>query len=91
MPELHDLQAALAGLDRHMAERAGSPALKSLTEQLEYLIAYAQGENDGEALAGINVGVIAARGIEDVDQELASILYRIQVNTLRAVSGSRNA
>ena len=52
--------------------------LESVAAQLNYLIDLVEGRTDDRSrLKKINLGVLAARGIEDLDSEFADILHSV--------------
>jgi 1,2-phenylacetyl-CoA epoxidase PaaB subunit len=55
-----------------------------VVQQLEYLMGVATGQtSDRSRLKDINLGLIAAREIEDRDMELADMLHRIDAEARR--------
>lgn len=69
---------ALRDTKRLKAEFPWSTPLQSVIDQLEYLIAIESGRSlDTSKLASINIGVIAAREVEDMNIEIANKLYAV--------------
>jgi hypothetical protein len=67
---------ALEGCKRVQAEYPSSRAVSSIIEQLEYPIAAESDKSaDRSRLIYINIGVPAARNMEDLDGELADLLH----------------
>jgi hypothetical protein len=85
------LEVTLLGVRAALRTRSSSRALQSIADQLEYLLAFVTGENVGSAIATINVGVLAARDVEEADLSLATALYRIQATIDRPREERRNA
>lgn len=63
--------------------------LESVIDQLEYLIAVDRGAAPGDRLSSISIGQIAARDIDEFDDELADLLHRVsaEVNRLLGEKG----
>ena len=76
MTRLDRLRGALASIQRLSGEYPWSKALQSVSVQLDYLISLEKGEiSDVSRLKDINIGVIAAREIEDMDPEVAMQIH----------------
>ncbi len=72
MTRIEVFQQALDGCRGLGQQFPDNPLLKSAQTQMQYLIDLEQGERDGGGcLSDINVGLIAVREIEGVDDDLA--------------------
>ena len=58
-------------------QNPSSRALSSIIDQLSYLINVEDGKVDGSRVKDINIGVLAAREIEDIDLGLANQLHEV--------------
>jgi hypothetical protein len=78
MTRLERFQTALDRCARLLAQYPQSRALVSIMEQLRYLIGVESGAvSDRSRIRSINIGVLAAREVEDMDQEVAELLHSI--------------
>jgi hypothetical protein len=82
---LTEFEEALAEVRRLQAQYAWSSALRSIAEQLEYLAGVERGDGDRSKLRRINIGVLAAREVEDMDLKLAERLHKISAEVARMV------
>jgi len=78
-----NLTDALERTEQRIAERPDLVPLISIQKQLEYLINFNNGAVDGSRLKDINVGLVAVREIENWDDNLAGLLYKIDVEVDR--------
>ncbi len=78
-----NLTDALERTEQRIAERPDLVPLISIQKQLEYLINFNNGAVDGSRLKDINVGLVAVREIENWDDDLAGLLYKIDVEVDR--------
>ena len=72
------LEDVLAGLRDLQVRYSASKAIEAVIEQIEYLLALETGAaTDRARLAHMTIGVLTAREIEDMNPELADVLYQI--------------
>lgn len=65
-------------LDKFRLEKKDNPLLESIHIQLNYLLQLLENPNsDRSKLKDINIGLIAVREIEGIDDKLAERLYEI--------------
>ena len=82
-------QHALEECLRHLAAHPDFRPLKSIENQLRYLLDLVEGRRqDRDLLATINLGLLAAREIETMDMQFANLLYDVdeQVDLLKSES-----
>ena len=75
---LGEFESVLAEVRSLQLRYAPSSALKSIAEQLEYLLGIERSK-----LSRINIGVLAARDVEDMDLNIANRLYAISAEVRR--------
>lgn len=76
MTKIEIFQKALDGCRKLGQQFPDNPLLKSAQTQLSYLIDLETGKRqDRERLSDINIGLIAVREIEGVDDDLANWIY----------------
>lgn len=92
MTELAALIDAAEDVKRLRAQYHESVALKSIAEQLDYLIGIERGiVTDRSKLAAINIGAIAARNVEDMDAGVAEKLQKLDADVARSNRGEPSA
>jgi hypothetical protein len=78
MTRLERFQSALDHCARLLKQYPNSRALESIMEQLRYLIGVESGSvSDRSRLRAINIGVLAAREVEDMDNKVAEALHSV--------------
>lgn len=78
MSSIELFRRALAKTIKLQASYSWSKPLQSVVEQLQYLIEEETGkERDHSKIAQINIGIIAAREIEDMDADVANELHKV--------------
>ncbi|MGI4791472.1 MAG: immunity protein Tsi6 family protein [Janthinobacterium lividum] len=76
MTRIEIFQQALDGCRKIGQQFPDNPLLKSAQIQMQYLIDLESGKRqDRERLSEINIGLIAVREIEGVDDDLANWIY----------------
>lgn len=76
MTRIEIFQRALDGCRKLGRQFPDNPLIKSAQTQLQYLIDLEQGRRDDRGrLSDINIGLIAVREIEGVDDDLANWIY----------------
>jgi hypothetical protein len=84
MTELAALLDAAEDVKQLRTRYRESVALKSIAEQLDYLIGIERGDiTDRSKLTAINIGVIAAREVEDMDLSVAMKLHKLNAEVIR--------
>ncbi len=90
MTRLEQFEAALRNVKLLQAKYEWSVALKSIEEQLEYLISLESGiSRDSSKLGNINIGVLAAREVEDMDRNIANQLHSVSAEVKRMAGATR--
>ncbi|MEQ1820512.1 MAG: immunity protein Tsi6 family protein [Terricaulis sp.] len=88
MIELAALIDAAEDVKRLRTQYRESAALKSIAEQLDYLIGVERGfVTDRSRIAAVNIGVIAARNVEDMDLGVAEKLQKLNADIARSYRG----
>jgi hypothetical protein len=78
MNRLQHFQSALDHCARLLKQYPNSRALESIMEQLRYLVGVESGSvSDRSRIRTINIGVLAAREVEDMDEEAARVLHSV--------------
>ena len=86
MTKLERYEVALQDIKMLQIKYEWSVALKSIEEQLEYLINLENDKSgDFSKLGNINIGVLAAREVEDMDRSIADQLHSISTEVKRMV------
>lgn len=88
MNRLNLFKAATESVERLSLTYPNSVALRSVMEQLRYLIEVETGiSKDTSKLGQINIGVLAAKEVEDMDAGVAEELYVVsaEVKKMKAV------
>jgi len=60
--------------------------LESVIKQLEYLIEVDSGRADGGDLKTINIGEIAARDVDELDESLAVTLHEVSAEVRKMIT-----
>jgi hypothetical protein len=75
---------ALDGCKRLQVIYPASRPIQSIIAQLDYLIALETGQcSDRTRLKDINIGVLAAREVEDMDMQVAELLHTVSAEARR--------
>jgi hypothetical protein len=83
MSDLELFRAALEAT-RELLSRYDSVVLKSIIDQLNYLIDVETGKTkDTSRLANINIGILAVREVEDMDPDTAEQLHKVSAAVRR--------
>jgi hypothetical protein len=78
MSKLTLFEAALSTTEQLFETYPQSTALCKIIEQLKYLIDLGNGAiTDRSKLSHINIGVLAAREVEDMDGDVAQLLHQV--------------
>lgn len=79
MSDLELINTALSATMALSQQYPESRPVSSAVEQLEYLVTVENGSNaDRSFLPNINLGLIAAREVDDMDPDVADLLYKVQ-------------
>jgi len=70
-------EQAINECDQLLAKFPGRQSLLSIRQQLEYLIALAQGGQDRSRLKDIIIGPLTAREIEPLSEKAANVFYKV--------------
>ena len=70
-------ESALNECDRLLLKFPGRQSLLSIRQQLEYLLALAQGGQDHSRLKEIIIGSLTAREIEPLSADAAEVFYKV--------------
>jgi len=70
-------EQAINECDKLLAKFPGRQSLLSIRQQLEYLLALAQGGQDRSRLKDIIIGPLTAREIEPLSAKAANIFYKV--------------
>lgn len=76
-PRLEIFENGLKEAERVYAQYPHMFPLQTIIDQLVYLIDVEKNKASPDKLSSINLGQIAARDIEDLDEKLAKLLHKI--------------